>query len=704
MDALAAYALGQDGLTAAAGRLPVSTSPLPLTDDDTSLSVRLSSAGQPTNAFEKAAAREVRVLDGTRALDSSGFSTLGQDEIDVSSVRRMATQLMRISLAPDLDKVREGARGRVQRIMQDRQRVARQVTSYILNPAAYAVRVSRLYAPYTAPAPQNEPSQTEFEDLMADIFGMAFNTVASASDRIGMFLFTLYVIRSELDLSSFPLDGSVDLLWMGLLLGPDKAGLPWRSAYARLDQDVVDSLPLELPEWGFYWVSTATVPTNAAARLRQHALRLKTVPRFVYQVVADSIDLSRLPVSVLPMVGEDVTLIIQAPPRPVRWFATLLDAQTARDAAERDMLPGRLDIDASAIMDRYVFDLGEVGAPVIKCPPFPFIVFGLSLSATDDTKYNVTRVVQVYPQAYCVRSHSSELMLAGIEEKQRRVRWELPVLQPYDPMSEVTEAHYTLVWHWNQVRLSLGGQLPFGLYSVSQQAEAAVRLWANDAAFDAENPIVRALALNDGRLPAVDPLLRPTMESIARELWYETQARERAGQPARHESDIRYTRGLLALRERQRARFENRGATSYVLYEGQASATKLYPDFLLLQSDIDSPLIAVADTSRATIVASDGPSQTEMLEILRELNAYQRRALPGLRERVAVQVAEDVIDPYGARALDNPETRRELYGHYLKVKGLADRFNRLLSAPNPDLEQVPDFDLAFTNELRVLRE
>ena len=703
MDQLAAYAFNEEDLTAAAGRLPVSTSPLPLADDDTSLSVRLSSAGQPTNAFEKAAAREVRVLDGTRALDSSGFSTLDQAEIDTSSVRRMANQLFRVSLEPDYDKVREGARDRVRRIVQDRQRAARQVTSF-LNSVAYAVRVSRLYAPYVASSPQNEPSPTEFQDLMTDIFGMSFDTVASADDRIGMFLFTVWAIRAELDLSSFPLDGSVDFMWMGLLLGPDKAGLPWRSAYARLDQDLVDSLPLELPEWGFYWVATATVPTNAAARLRHHALRLRTVPRFVYKVVADSIDLSRLPISVLPMVGEDVTLLIQAPPRPVRWFATLLDAQTAREAAERDMLPGRLDIDASAIMDRYVFDLGEVGAPVIKSPPFPFVVFGLSISADDEKKYNVTRVVQVYPQAYCVRSHSSELMLAGIEEKQRRVRWELPVLQPYDPMSEISEAHYTLVWHWNQVRLSLGVQLPFGLYSVSQQAEAAVRLWANDAAFDSANPIVRALALNAERPPDIDALLRPTMESIARELWYEAQARERTGQPARHESDIRYTRGLLTHRERQRARFDNRGGKSYVLYEGQASSTKLYPDFLLLQSDIDSPLIAVADTSRATIVVSDGPSQTAMLEILREINAYQQRALPGLRDKVTAQVEEDVLNPYGAQALDNPETRRELYGHYLKVKGLADRFNRLLAAPNPDLEEVPDFDRAFTNELRVLRE
>lgn len=702
MDALASYAFAQADLTAAAGRLPVATAPLALPEDDTSLSARLSAAGQPTNAFEQAAAREIRVLDGTRALDASGFPTIDGDDIDVQRVSLMARTLMRVSVQIDESKVREGARQRVANRFGERQGQANNVLSYILNPAAYAVRVTRVYAAsnsnLTQP-PADEPRATEFEDLMTDIFGVLFSTVQEASDRIGMFLFTLWVLRSELQLGSFPLDGRVDLLWMGLLLGPEKAGLAWRSAYARLDQDTVDALPVAMPEWGFFWVPTATVPTASAPRLLRHALRLRTVPRFVYDVVANSVDLSRLPVSVLPMVGEDVTLMIQTPPRDVRWFAMLLDAQTAREAAERDMLPGRLDIDASALLNRYVFDLGVQGAPVIKAPPFPFVLFGLSLSATEETKYNVTRMVQVYPQAYCARSHSSELMLAGVES--RKVTWELPVLQPRDPLSELTEAHYTLVWHWNQVRLAVGGL--FAMYSVGQMAEAAVALWdTRTDRRDSDNSIVRALA-NAPNPPVVDAVLRSTLTAIARELLYETQARERSGMPAEHEDDIRYTRGILMLHEKRRARQQRGHAATVVRYEGQSSATKLYPDFLLLQSDVDSPLIAVADTSRATIVVSDGPVMTEMLDILRELNAYQQTALPGLRALVAVQEAEDIDNPYGAAALRNPATRRDLLAHYSKVKGLADRFNGLLAAPNPDLEMVPDFDLAFTNELAALR-
>lgn len=710
MDELAALAFGQNGLSPQERRLPLSVEPAPLPEDDTSLSARLSAAGKPKNVFQTAAARQVQVLDGLRVLDTTSFPATppepvgrfpGSPAVDATSVQSLAESLLRLSFDALYNNVRPAGRRAVRQDFEPKKAAATDVMRSFLNPLAYIVRAAGSFTPYVAPRPGQRPDANQFEYLITDIFGQAFVDTASQNDRLGMFLFTLLALRHELRLQLLPLRGEIDLLWLGVLLGPEKTGPEWRGAVAALNSNLADALPLKLPEWGFYWPTTATIPAETADRLRAAALRLGTVPRFVFDVVAASVDLSLLPLTSTPLVGDRFTVQLAPTGMRMKWYAVLTDVSTAREAAGRKLLPGALDLDASAAWNGYVFDLGSE-TPDFQTPPFPFVLFGLGRRPQDrENKYTVTRVVQVYPMARCTRCHSNKLLLAGIEETREQCIWEVPVILPHNPLDDVREAHYTLVWHWNQVQTLLG--VAVEPYSVAQQAEAAVRLWENATTRDSANPLVRALAdvPTEELLLTVDPLLRSTFENIARELWYIAQERERVGRPARHEDEIQYARGLLMARERMRTRYSAQ-EPSHVRYIGHHNIQTPNPDFLLLENDLDNDLIIVANTSRASIVSSDGATQLAMTEILRQVNEYQARALPGLRQRTAPVDGDDLYDPYSAAARGDA-LRSELLGHYVKVKGFAERFNALLAAPNPYLAPLPDFDTAFTNELEALR-
>lgn len=702
MDEVARAVFGQPDLSQATGSLEVHTTPLPLPENGAWLLSRLAAMGETSSAFTQVLAAQERTLDEARVLDTTDFGKMEAGTVpNTESVRHLAQWLMRISFTPDVSKVSAGSRGIIQRRIDVLQSRAPNVVSYMLNPAAHVVRLSAAYAPFVGPAPGDQPTATEFEDLMADIFGVKFQE-ATASDRIGMFLFALWILRQELVLGNFPLDGRIDLLWLGLLLGPAKANRTWRTALAHLDADMADALPLELPVWGFSWYPQATAPSTDRKRLLRAAKRLKTVPVFIYDIVADTVLKQRVPLFCSPIVAEP--LVIEAPlaGRPVRWFGVLLDVRNAREAAEHTLLQGTLDVDLTQKLKRYVFALGVGPSTSFRAPPFPFLVFGLALG--DAGKYVRTRDVKVYPRGRCLRCYNPDMLLAGIEERRTVCTWDMRILPAQRTGPDLIEAHFELDWHWKVILAALGSATDqLFMYTVAEQAEAAVRFWGDDVSVGSGNPIVRLLAETGAHPPHdIDHFTRVALRKIAWELLFAAQALERIGRPANDETSINDTRGKNVLREKQRAQelADAMRTEQMVRYQGQHSVDRMDPDYLLLESDLESPLIAVGITAHASVVTSDGIIWGAMLDILQNMREYQAQALPGIRQRALEATPDPVGNPY---ALDNEQVRKELLGHYIKVKGMAERFNKMLHAQNPDLQPLPNFDVAFTNELEVLR-
>lgn len=405
-------------------------------------------------------------------------------------------------------------------------------------------------------------------------------------------------------------------------------------------------------EYGFPWPAgpykfpvtrqQARGPLVAALRL------LRRVPKFVFDLFADEMRLTSYPIQMTPFVGQVVRLETDV---SARWVAIRRPSR----------VPWNLPWPS---LGQKGYDLGEGTGIQFEIPEAAFFVFALVRTGNN---YRISRMVEIYPLAYCARCHKGGARLVEIEMGQTPLEceWSLLHLEPPQVLDMVDEKHYSLTWHWNMVTRYVKTYLWPSDY---EKARAAASLWAHADFSEGTDPLATEASQVDVELrndETENSLLRNHLSIVAQTLMQQLKPIKLANrglnppglQPPMRTID---DNGLM-----QWSHYRQQKRSVKIGYRGVHSAMTSHPDFF--------------------VPYGPPPSMVPQLVGKRQLaliDGYNKFLLGVDRDRLTTD--NDYYETVWRKTLE-----------------IMDTYNRLMEEVNPLLEKRPQlFTLTDAGEFR----
>jgi hypothetical protein len=566
-------AFGRNDLQLAAKRLPVRTN---FQINQTETRQRLQFAGVETSMADEALGNEALVKVSTLLTEAPLENTV--DTWAGSSLQGILENLL-------------GTQG-----------AAAEAGAFLLDQAAHNLLAR---GEISSDIPSSDKVDGSFDTLTKKLFQ---NTGESVEEKKAVFIFVVWLLMETREIDLTPEGSTEEMFFRGLvapkqpawdkddpdqwnignrfretiikalgeraeqIVTPDRNEDPegYRTAEAEKDKIQAASLSLQLfeGEYGFPWPAgpykfpvtrqQARGPMVAALRL------LRRVPKFVFDLFADEMRLTSHPIQMTPFVGQVVRLETDV---SAKWVAIRRPSR----------VPWNLPWPS---LGQRGYDLGEGTGIQFEIPEAAFFVFALVQTGTN---YQISRMVEIYPLAYCARCRKGGARLVEIEMGQTPLECEWTLLHPEPPqvLDMVDEKHYSLTWHWNMVTRYVKTYLWPSDY---EKARAAASLWTHADFSEGTDPLAIGASQAEVEVRTdkmEDSLLKNHLSIVAQTLMQQLKPVKLANRglnppgpqpPARRVDD----NGLM-----QWSHYRQQKRTVRIGYRGVHSAMKAHPDFFV---------------------------------------------------------------------------------------------------------------------------